>query len=53
MRANGRGYLRVGEGEWAAFTRQAALRMADFIEERDGRLGLAIGGAWQPVETEG
>lgn len=51
MRPDGRGYLRVSDNEWAAFTRQAELRLAAVLEERDGRLGLRLGGGWRPIET--
>lgn len=50
MRESGKGYLRVSDDEWAAFTRQAELRLAAVLEERDGRAGLRLGGEWRPIE---
>lgn len=51
LRGAGKGYLRVTDDEWAAFTRKAALRLADLLEERDGRLGLVASGGWKPIEA--
>lgn len=52
MRAGGKGYLRVSADEWAAFTRQAELRLAGVLEEHAGRLGLRLGGEWRPIELD-
>ncbi len=46
MSEEGATYTFVKDGAEAKFLRQAEIRMADFVEEKDETLGLIVSGEW-------